>query len=78
MSFYSRCLSSRGRAFGVVKIILESVLISIEPITLLTDVGSGSCMTKLSGLLELLICLELLDHPLHMALIFLVLLLINL
>jgi len=44
----------------VVRIILESVLIATEPITLLTDVGS--CMTNLSGLLELLTCLVLLDH----------------
>ena len=54
----------------VIKIILKSVLIAINPITLLVDVES--CMVKLLGLLELLICLVLLDHPLHMNLILLV------
>ena len=44
----------------VVRIIFKSVLIAIEPITLLTDVGG--CMANLHGLLELLICVVMLDH----------------
>ena len=59
----------------VVRIILESVLIAIESITLLINVGS--CMAKLLGLLALLICLILLDHLLHMTLILLVFSLTN-
>ena len=49
--------------FIVIRIILENVLTAIEPITLLTDVGN--CMANLLGLLELFICLILLDHLLH-------------
>ena len=59
----------------MVKIILKSVLIAIEPTTLLID--GGSCMEKLLDLFELLICLVLLDHPLQMTFILLVLLLTN-
>ena len=47
----------------MIRIILENVLTAIEPITLLTDVGN--CMANLLGLLELFICLILLDHLLH-------------
>jgi len=54
----------------VARIIFESILIAIEPITLLTDVES--CMANIPGLLELLICLVLLDHLLYMTLILLV------
>ena len=39
-------------------------IIAIEPITLLTDVGS--CMANLSGIFERLICLILQDHLLDM------------
>jgi len=59
--------------FAVIRILLQSVLIAIEPITLFTDVGS--CMTP--DLLELLICLVLLNHLLHMTLILLILPLTN-
>ena len=75
MSFRDRGLSTRGRVLIVVRIILESILIAIEPITLLTNVGS--CMANLPGLFELFICLVLLDYVLHMTLILLVLLLMN-
>ena len=60
----------------VTRIILESVLIAIEPITLLTNVGS--CMANIPGLLELVIYLTLLDHLMHMTLILLIFLLMNL
>jgi len=60
----------------VIRIILKSALIAIELITLLTDMES--CMAKRPGLLELLICLVLLDHLLHMTLISLVLSITNL
>ena len=48
------------------RIILESVLTAIEPITLLTKVGSY--MANLPSF-ELLICLVLLDQLLYMTLI---------
>ena len=60
----------------VVRIILESILIAIEPITLLTDIES--CMTNLHGLLELFNYLVLLDHLLYMTLILFVFPLTNL
>ena len=50
--------------FVVVKIILKSVLIALELITLLAEIGS--CITNLPSLLELLICLVVLDHLRHM------------
>ena len=55
-----------AKFFIVVRIILKSVPIAIEPITLLIDIGS--CMTNLFDHLELLICLILLDHLLRMTL----------
>jgi len=46
--------------FIVVRIILKNVLIAFELFTLSTNVGS--CMANFLDLLELLICLLLLDH----------------
>jgi len=60
----------------MIRIILESVLIAIEPITPLTNIES--CMANLLGLLKLIICFVLLDHLLHMTLVLLVFLLTNL
>ena len=68
MSFH-RGLSTRHRV--IVVVILENVFIAIEPIILLTDVGSY--VINLLGLLELFICLVVLDYLLHMTLILLVL-----
>ena len=73
MSFRGRGLSIEAELLVVVRIILESVLIAIEPIALLIDVGS--CMANLPDILELLICQVLLDHLVHITLIFLELLL---
>ena len=53
-----------AKVLVVIRIILESVLIAIKPITLLTDIRS--CMTNLPSLLKLLICLVQLDYLLHM------------
>ena len=71
MSFMVIVYLLEARFLIVIKITLKSVLIAIEQITLLIDVGSY--MANLLGLFELLICLILLDHLLHMILIFLVL-----
>ena len=71
MSFRGRDYLLEAEFLVIVRIILESVLIIIESITLLTDVGS--CMANLSSLLKLLICSILLDHLLHTTLILLVL-----
>ena len=46
--------------------ILESLLIAIEPIALLINVGC--CMANIPDLFKLLIYLVLLDHLLHMTL----------
>jgi len=68
--FRGRGSSTRSRVFSRGQDNFQSVLVAIEPITILTDVGS--CMANLSSLLELLICLVLLDHILHITLILLV------
>ena len=59
----------------VVRVTLRNVLIAIEPITVLIDVGS--CVANIPNLLELLIFLMLLDPPhlLYMTLLFHLLLL---
>ena len=51
MSFHDRGLSTKAKFLVMVRIILENILIAIEPITLFTDVGS--CMTNLPGILKL-------------------------
>ena len=48
MFFRGRDLSTRGRVLVLVKIILESVLIAIKSMALLTDIES--CIAKLTGL----------------------------
>jgi len=60
MSFVAVIYLLEVKFLVVVRIFLKSVLIAIKPITLLIDVGS--CMAYLLGLLELLICLVLLDY----------------
>ena len=48
----------------MVRMILKSLLIAIEPIALLINVGC--CMANIPDLFKLLIYLILLDHLLHM------------
>ena len=76
MPFHDRVYLLEAEFLIVVRIILESVLIAIEPVILLTNVGS--CMANLPSLLELPICLVVLNHLLHMTLILLILTLMNL